>query len=182
LARSSRDWGFTSFFLAEPEYFRSGSSAFVATENQLILKMNLKSFLLVVLLGILAPFAKAEKDISVYEYVNPEDALHWISLTINGEKVSGSITKYLSNDMKEKMGEEKFLGKVISGLGTENLRVEISFRSKPSSSSDVANVLVDKNGKSIWKLKPHAKLSVPMFFYIRQGYKEEAAFSYVSPN
>jgi len=84
--------------------------------------------------------------------------------------------------MKEKMGEEKFLGKVISGLGTENLKVEISFRSKPSSSSDVANVLVDKNGKSIWKLKPHEKLTVPMFFYIRQGYKEEATFSYVSPN
>jgi len=181
-APSSRKRESPSFFLAEPEYFRSGLGAFIAIRHQPIPKMNLKSFLFFALIAILAPIAKAEKDISVYEYVNPEGALHWISLTINGEKVSGSITKYLSNDMKEKMGEEKFLGKVISGLGTENLRVEISFYSKPSSSGDVANVLVNKNGKSIWKLKPHDKLTVPMFFYIRQGYKEEAAFSYVSPN
>ena len=144
--------------------------------------MKIHSVLALIIIALTTTFAKAEKDWGVYEYTNPEDALHWISLTMEGDKVSGDITKYLDNDMKEKMGVEKFVGKVISGLGTQNLKLEIIFQSKKKEMGDVGNVRINKNGKSIWKLMPNDKLVVPMFFYIHQGYEEEATFSYVSPD
>ena len=84
--------------------------------------------------------------------------------------------------MKEKMGVEKFTGKVISGKGTENLKLEITFKNKPTDMGDVGNVRVNKSGKSVWNLKPSDSLVVPMFFYINQGYEEDADFRYLSPN
>ena len=127
-----------------------------------------------------ASIAKAETE--VFEYTDPDSALYWIALNINESKVSGDITKYLSEDMKEKIYEEKFEGKVISGQGTENLKLEIMFQSKKSDMNEVANVRINKNGKSIWKLNQSSKLVVPMFFYISQGVEEDAEFLFLTPN
>jgi hypothetical protein len=127
-----------------------------------------------------ASIAKAETE--VFEYTDPDSALYWIALNINESKVSGDITKYLSEDMKEKIYEEKFEGKVISGQGTENLKLEIMFQSKKSDMNEVANVRINKNGKSIWKLNQSSKLVVPMFFYISQGVEEDAEFHFLTPN
>jgi hypothetical protein len=145
------------------------------------MKLHTK-LLTVAVIALTSIFAKAEKETCVYEYTDPETALHWISLTIEGTSVSGDITKYLDESMKEKMGVEKFTGKVISGKGTENLKLEITFKNKPTDMGDVGNVRVNKSGKSVWNLKPSDSLVVPMFFYINQGYEEDADFRYLSPN
>jgi hypothetical protein len=60
--------------------------------------------------------AAAAKDVGYYEFTDPEDSVHLIVMPIDGQKVSGSVTKYIGG-FESKLGkvEAKFDGKVLSG-------------------------------------------------------------------
>jgi hypothetical protein len=124
-------------------------------------------------------FAKADKDWGVYEFEDPEGAIHWISLTIEDKKITGDVTKYLDESLKEKVAVGKFSGRIMPGI-KEIKMLSITFDEK--SKKALSNIVTDEKGGSYWKLDPNNTLTVPMFYFIRQGVAEDATFHYLSPN
>jgi hypothetical protein len=130
------------------------------------------TFLICVMLFVSSVLAMAEKDCGYYLYKDPEDSEHLIELCIDGKNVSGDVTKYIGGiGSGDEKFEAKFTGKVISGLGTDNLKLEITFQ------GDNHNLDCDKKKKAVWKLKPHNELKVPVNLPIgRTGYREIETF------
>jgi hypothetical protein len=142
--------------------------------------MKIYSILALVLLVATTTFASANEESQVYEYVDSEGALHWIALRIKDKEITGDVTKYLDQSMKEKVAVGKFSGKVMLGKDPKNQRLSITF--DENSAKALTNIVTDKKRECIWKYISHDKLIVPMFFFINMGYREDAIFRYLSPN
>ena len=112
--------------------------------------------------------------------MDSEGALHWIALRIKDKEITGDVTKYLDQSMKEKVAVGKFSGKVMLGKDPKNQRLRITF--DENSAKALTNIVTDKKRECIWKYISHDKLIVPMFFFINMGYREDAIFRYLSPN
>jgi len=132
-----------------------------------------------ILLVLATSFAKADEDWGMYEFGDPESALHWISLSIKGKKITGDVTKYLDESMKEKVAKGKFTGMIMPGTKAIK-RLCITFDAK--SKKALSNIITDEKGVAYWKLDPNNTLTVPMFYFIRQGVTEDAVFHYLSPD
>ena len=163
-------------------------------------KMKLKTLLALAIIALTTTLAMAEADWGVYQhsedYDNPKAPLYWISLTIDGKKVSGDITKYANSEMKKKVGVEKFTGKVLEPEpGLDAVQILVTAKSKVvkkgNSYGDILDVLFFTNeeitNSAVWFLKPNENLEVGMWLPLDPSdpsiiYKTERTFGYVSPN
>ncbi len=111
---------------------------------------------------------------STFEYVDAEDKSHIVSLTINGQNVSGKIVTLIGDQ-----GEDpaRFTGKILSGQGTNKVRLAISFLP-----GGYHCVECSKDGKCVWEFNG-SQLKVPMFLPIgRTGYRDVMVFESKSFN
>ena len=175
--------------------------AFIATAiTHKLQKMKLKTLFALAIIALTTTLAMAEADWGVYEFTedgnNPKATLYWISLTIDGKKVSGDITKYANNEMKKKVGVEKFTGKVLEPEpGLDAVQILVTAKSKVvkkgNSYGDILDVLFFTNeeitNSAVWFLKPNENLEVGMWLPLDPSdpsiiYKTSRTFGYVSPN
>jgi hypothetical protein len=122
---------------------------------------------------LMSPVLEAvAKDVGYYEFTDPEDSVHLIVMTIDGQKVSGSVTKYIGG-FESKLGkvEAKFDGKVLSGDSKKGRKLEISIK------SDQHNLDFNKQNKAVWVVGPTGDLKVPVLLPIgRQPYRAVETF------
>lgn len=112
------------------------------------------------------------KESGIYEFTDPEDSVHVIFLSIDGQKVSGSVTKFIGG-FEAKLGkmEAKFEGKVLAGSGKDGRKLEIFVRGGQH------NLDFNKQNKAVWMLAPNGDLKVPVLLPIgRQPYREVETF------
>ena len=129
-------------------------------------------FSICVMLFMSAAIALGEKDCGFYVYQDEEENDHLITLCIDGINVSGDVTKWsggIGNGGEKYTA--KFTGKVVSGSGIQNHKLEITFL------GDQHNLDHDKQNKAIWNLKPGNELKVPVYLPIgRTGFREVVTF------
>jgi hypothetical protein len=121
---------------------------------------------------LMSPAILAAKDVGYYEFTDPQDSVHLICLNIEGQKVSGSVTKFIGG-FEAKLGklEAKFEGKVLSGAGKDARKLEVSVKSGNH------NLDFTSQNKAVWILGPNGDLKVPVLLPIgRQPYREVETF------
>jgi hypothetical protein len=112
------------------------------------------------------------KEAGYYEFTDPEDSVHVIFLSIDGQKVSGWVTKFIGGfDAKLGKMEAKFEGKVLAGTGAKGRKLEILMKGGKH------NLDIDKQSKAVWVLGATGELKVPVLLPIgRQPYREVETF------
>lgn len=133
----------------------------------------MKRSYLIALVGFMLPLIEAAaKEAGYYEFTDPEDSVHVIFLSIDGKKISGTVTKFIGGfDAKLGKMEAKFDGKVLSGSEKKGRKLEISMK------SDKHNLDFGKQNRSVWVLDASGDLKVPVLLPIgRQPYREIETF------
>lgn len=134
---------------------------------------NMKVSHLIASVVLMSPALEAvAKDVGYYEFKDPEDSLHLIILTIDGRKVTGSVTKYIGG-FEAKLGklEAKFNGKVLAGDSKKGRKLEISIQ------GDNHNLDFSRQNKAVWVVGPNGNLKVPVLLPIgRQPYRAVETF------
>ena len=98
--------------------------------------------------------------------------MHVIFLNIDGQRVSGSATKFIGG-FEAKLGkmEAKFEGKVLAGSGKGERKLEILLKGGQH------NLDFNKQNRAVWVLTPNGDLKVPVLLPIgRQPYREVETF------
>ena len=117
-------------------------------------------------------FSAAAKETGNYEFTDPEDSVHVIFLNIDGQKISGSVTKFIGG-FESKLGkvEAKFEGKILAGAGKDGRKLEILLKGGQH------NLDFNKQNKAVWVLTSNGDLKVPVLLPIgRQPYREVETF------
>jgi hypothetical protein len=133
----------------------------------------MKRSYLIALAGFMLPLiATAAKEAGNYEFTDPEDSVHVIFLSIDGKKISGTVTKFIGG-FESKLGkmEAKFDGRVISGSEKKGRKLEISMKGGKH------NLDSGNQNKAVWVLDANGDLKVPVLLPIgRQPYREIETF------
>lgn len=137
------------------------------------IKNSMKISRLIALVVLMSPALEAvAKDVGYYEFTDPEDSVHVIVMTIDGQKVTGSVTKFIGG-FEAKLGKmaANFNGKVLAGDSKKGRKLEISIQGGKH------NLDFTGKNKAVWVVGANGDLKVPVLLPIgRQPYRAVETF------
>ena len=91
--------------------------------------MELRSFVASLLAFVFVSSNVQAKEAMAFEFTDPEDSVHLIVMNVIGQKVSGTVTKYIGGYESKEKYESKFEGKVLTGPSKAGQKIEIFLKS-----------------------------------------------------